>query len=86
MPAVKKPVPRSAPAVARNAGGTRTRERTPVASACRACSRALATPRDFGWECECGVVICTDPDCFEEYFKPVAGGEATRCLSCGLLT
>jgi hypothetical protein len=39
-----------------------------------------------GWECECGAVVCPDPDCFDEYFKQVAGGEATRCLTCGLVT
>jgi hypothetical protein len=54
--------------------------------ACRNCGRALDTPAQVGWECECGVRVCTDPDCFAEWFKPVAGGEATRCLSCGLVT
>jgi hypothetical protein len=39
-----------------------------------------------GWECECGAVVCPDPDCFDEYFKQVAGGEATRCRTCGLVT
>jgi hypothetical protein len=31
-------------------------------------------------------VVCADPDCFEEFFKHVAGGEATRCRTCGLVT
>ena len=53
---------------------------------CRACGRGLETPSDVGWECECGAVVCGDPECIAEWFKPVAGGEATRCLTCGLVT
>ena len=52
---------------------------------CRNCQRDLATP-DVGWECECGIVVCAEPACFDEYFKAVAGGEATRCRTCGLVT
>jgi hypothetical protein len=56
-----------------------------VVRRCRGCDRELASPSDVGWECECGVVVCSESVCIEEYFKFVAGGEATRCLSCGLL-
>jgi hypothetical protein len=52
---------------------------------CRGCGRELEAPSDVGWECECGVAVCVDPDCFEEFFKRVASGEATRCRSCGLV-
>ena len=52
---------------------------------CRACERALEGPADPGWECECGVVVCTRPDCMEELFKTVAGGEGIRCRTCGLV-
>ena len=82
MATTRKPEPR----------GARTREReprvacVPAASRCRSCSHALESPGEYGWECECGIVVCMDRDCFEQYFKPVAGGEATRCLTCGLLT
>jgi hypothetical protein len=40
----------------------------------------------LGWECECGVKVCSKGECFEEYFKVLAAGEATRCRTCGLLT
>jgi hypothetical protein len=53
---------------------------------CRNCGRILAGPAEVAWECECGIRVCADPDCFEEWFKPVAGGEAIRCLTCGLVT
>jgi hypothetical protein len=53
---------------------------------CRACEKPLLAPGDVGWECECGVAVCADPTCFEEYFKLLAGGEATRCRSCGVVT
>lgn len=53
---------------------------------CRACERGLANDEEVFWECECGAVVCEDPACFEECFKFVAGGEATRCLVCGLVT
>jgi hypothetical protein len=53
---------------------------------CKGCERELRTPSDVGWECECGAVVCGDPDCFDEFFKQVAGGEATRCRTCGLVT
>jgi len=53
---------------------------------CRGCARELPAPADVGWECECGAVVCPDPDCFQEFFKQVAGGEATRCFTCGLVT
>ena len=58
----------------------------PINMICRNCGRSLAGPTDVGWECECGLRVCTDPDCFAEWFKHVAGGEATRCLTCGLVT
>ena len=52
---------------------------------CRGCERELA-PAEVGWECECGIVVCSDPACLDEFFKAVAGGEATRCRTCGLVT
>ena len=57
--------------------------KTLAAPACRNCGRALTPPAQVGWECDCGIRVCTDPDCFTEWFKRVADGEATRCLSCG---
>ena len=54
--------------------------------ACRVCRRALEGRGEIGWECDCGAVVCAEPDCFEEVFKHVAGGEATRCLVCGQVT
>ncbi|HXB55195.1 MAG TPA: hypothetical protein VN461_10455 [Vicinamibacteria bacterium] len=53
---------------------------------CRACAGEVTSPTDLGWECECGVVVCTDPACYEEYFKGVGGGEGVRCRTCGLVT
>ncbi len=58
----------------------------PVTMACHNCGRSLAGAADVAWECECGIRVCGDPDCFAECFKLVASGEATRCLTCGLLT
>jgi hypothetical protein len=52
----------------------------------RSCTRELAGPADVGWECECGVVVCGEATCFEEFFKLVADGETTRCLGCGLVS
>ncbi len=52
---------------------------------CHACERQLTSAADVGWECDCSVVVCTDPECFDEYFKLVADGEGTRCRTCGLL-
>ena len=52
---------------------------------CRSCERELAQPGDVGWECECGVSVCANDECIAEYFKFVAGGEGTRCLTCGAL-
>ena len=65
----------------------RGRESTSSTTArrCRACERELASPGDIGWECECGAVVCAADECVTEYFKFVAGGEGTRCLSCGAL-
>ncbi len=54
-----------------------------AARRCRACERELLAPQDLGWECGCGVAVCAEPVCIEEYFKFVADGEATRCLTCG---
>ena len=53
---------------------------------CRACAREVTSPSDLGWECECGVVVCADPACYEEYFKWVGGGEGVRCRTCGVVT
>jgi hypothetical protein len=53
---------------------------------CQSCKKPLQHPSDAGWECECGVVVCTDADCYDEYFKTVAGGEGVRCRSCGHVT
>ena len=53
---------------------------------CDVCGATLAGPAEVGWECECGVRVCRERDCFDERFKLVAGGEATRCLTCGLVT
>jgi hypothetical protein len=65
---------------------TRARETAPSAIAagvrCQACERSLAHVREVGWECGCGVVVCAQDECTSEYFRFVAGGEATRCLSC----
>ena len=58
----------------------------PSSVVCRNCGRSLTAPTDVGWECECGIRVCGDEDCFAEWFRHVAGGEATRCLSCGLVT
>ena len=54
-----------------------------TARTCRACQRTMRTPGEVGWECDCGVVVCTSEECVSEYFRFVAGGEATRCLTCG---
>jgi hypothetical protein len=53
---------------------------------CAACGAPLGSPAEIFWECECGVAVCKDPSCFEESFKLLAGGEATRCRGCGLVT
>jgi len=53
---------------------------------CRACRRPIEGRAEIGWECDCGAVVCAEPECFEEVFKHVAGGEATRCLVCGQVT
>lgn len=49
---------------------------------CRACERTLTQAREVGWECGCGVVVCAQDECTSEYFRFIADGEATRCLSC----
>jgi hypothetical protein len=49
---------------------------------CASCGEETE-PSKVGWECDCGVVVCSEAGCFEEYFKHVAGGEATRCFTCG---
>lgn len=53
--------------------------------ACKACGKSLTSPTEVGWECECGVVVCSNDECVGEYFRFVGGGEGTRCLTCGLL-
>jgi hypothetical protein len=50
---------------------------------CKACDRTLEAPGDIGWECECGVIVCSQEECVSDFFRFVGGGEATRCLSCG---
>jgi hypothetical protein len=65
------------------AGGERRIGGAP--SRCQACERELIQAADIGWECECGVIVCAQDECIAEYFKFVAGGEGTRCLSCGAL-
>lgn len=64
----------------------RARTDEPVTRRCSACERPLADPGETGWECECGVIVCNEPSCFDEFFKAVAIGEATRCRTCGLVT
>lgn len=56
------------------------------ATSCRACGEAIVQPDEAGWECECGVVVCQEAACFEEYFKSVGGGEGVRCRTCGHLS
>jgi hypothetical protein len=53
---------------------------------CQSCGREMRLPAEVGWECECGVAVCLEQACFDDYFKVVADGEATRCLTCGLVT
>jgi len=53
---------------------------------CQSCKKTIEHPSETGWECECGVVVCSETDCYEEYFKTVAGGEGVRCRSCGHVT
>lgn len=52
---------------------------------CNGCERDLKAPEDVGWECECGVAVCHETRCFEEFFKILADGESTRCRACGLV-
>ena len=52
---------------------------------CRNCGRVLSRAEDIAWECECGIRVCEDPDCFAEWFKRVGDGETVRCLTCGSL-
>jgi hypothetical protein len=54
----------------------------PIAS-CEACKQAFTRPDEPGWECECGVFVCQEAECFDEYFKKIGGGEAVRCRTCG---
>jgi molybdopterin/thiamine biosynthesis adenylyltransferase len=56
------------------------------ARSCQACRKPLLSPADAGWECECGVLVCADADCYEDYFKTVAGGEGVRCRTCERVT
>lgn len=65
---------------------TEAREKPPrEARRCHDCGRELRAPEDVRWECDCGVAVCSDDECFEEYFKILADGESTRCRSCGLV-
>jgi hypothetical protein len=59
---------------------------TGSAISCQACGQAIAAPDDAGWECECGVFVCREADCFDEYFKSVGGGEGVRCRTCEHIT
>jgi hypothetical protein len=52
---------------------------------CKACGRDLTSPGSIGWECECGIVVCSHDECTNEYFRFIADGEATRCLACGAI-
>jgi hypothetical protein len=53
---------------------------------CQACGESIARPDEAGFDCECGVFVCREDVCFDEYFKTVGGGEAVRCRTCGHLT
>ena len=53
---------------------------------CDVCYEPIAGAVETGWECECGVVVCTDADCYDECFKTVASGEGVRCRACGHLS
>jgi hypothetical protein len=55
------------------------------AASCRNCGQAI-TSDEAGWECECGIVVCGEKACFDEYFKTVGGGEEVRCRTCGHIT
>jgi hypothetical protein len=50
---------------------------------CRGCGLELRSSAETRWECECGVAVCHEDTCFEEYFKLLSDGETTRCRSCG---
>jgi hypothetical protein len=52
-------------------------------SAAEGCQRELRQPSDVGWECECGAVVCPDPDCFDEYFKQVAAARRRAAARAG---
>jgi hypothetical protein len=54
-----------------------------VSRRCRGCGLELRSSAETRWECDCGVVVCGEDACFEEYFKLLADGESTRCRSCG---
>ena len=56
------------------------------ATSCEACGFAITRPEEAGWECECGVFVCMEADCFDEYFKRVGGGEGVRCRTCAHIT
>ena len=59
------------------------RVEVPQPRPCRGCGQELRSSAETRWECECGVVVCREDACFEEYFKLLADGESTRCRSCG---
>jgi hypothetical protein len=54
-----------------------------LAASCEDCGQSIARPDEAGWECECGVRVCRETACFDEYFKSVGGGEGVRCRTCG---
>jgi hypothetical protein len=55
-------------------------------ASCQACGEAIVRADEAGWECECGVAVCGEKACFDEYFKSVGGGEEVRCRTCGHIT
>jgi hypothetical protein len=58
----------------------------PPFASCQACKQEFSRPDEPGWECECGVSVCQEAECFDEYFKNVGGGEGVRCRTCGQVT
>jgi hypothetical protein len=54
-------------------------------AACQDCGQAI-TSDQAGWECECGVFVCGEAACFDEYFKRVGDGESVRCRTCDQLS
>jgi hypothetical protein len=57
-----------------------------TARSCQDCGQAITPSDQVRWECECGIFVCGEAACFEEYFKTVGGGEGVRCRTCGHIT